>query len=317
MAGPRHMLSPYTLGGVLATAGVIAVLVALVGAGRPHAAHAAAGRALSPVRPSQAGPSHAVARASLSPVRPSHANVLRLAPPRVHRVAAAAALRAGAGAGAPGAASANSSSGGIVAELPDPYAAESSPAPASVHHAPAQAPSTAAAAVAAGAPSDAQIRSELAQIQTAEKASASQQAASAAGGSIGGSGRVTPPPGVPLVVAQVIAGANAIATFPYVYGGGHASFVDSAYDCSGSVSYALAAAGLLSAPETSGQLMSWGAPGPGRWITVYANAVHTFMFVDGLRYDTVGRNGLFGSRWQTGPPPENLADFVVRHWPGP
>ena len=71
---------------------------------------------------------------------------------------------------------------------------------------------------------------------------------------------------------KVIAGANEIADFPYVYGGGHASFVDNAYDCSGSVSYALAAGGLLSAPETSGQLESWGAPGPGRYITVYANA---------------------------------------------
>ena len=67
----------------------------------------------------------------------------------------------------------------------------------------------------------------------------------------------------PKSMQKVIAGANAIADFPYVFGGGHASFVDNAYDCSGSVSYALAAGGLLSAPETSGELESWGAPGPG------------------------------------------------------
>ena len=77
-------------------------------------------------------------------------------------------------------------------------------------------------------------------------------------------------------------GANEIADFPYVFGGGHASFVDNAYDCSGSVSYALAAGGLLSAPETSGDLESWGAAGPGRYITVYANAGHTFMYVNGI-----------------------------------
>ena len=71
------------------------------------------------------------------------------------------------------------------------------------------------------------------------------------------------PANVPEVVQKVIAGANAIADFPYVYGGGHASFMDNAYDCSGSVSYALAAGGLLGAPETSGELESWGVPGPG------------------------------------------------------
>jgi hypothetical protein len=97
----------------------------------------------------------------------------------------------------------------------------------------------------------------------------------------------------------VIAGANAIANFPYVYGGGHASFVDNAYDCSGSVSYALAAGGLLSAPETSGQLESWGAPGPGKWITVYANAGHTYMYVNiggaWMLYDTAGRSGVYAA----------------------
>ncbi len=113
----------------------------------------------------------------------------------------------------------------------------------------------------------------------------------------------------------MISGANAIADFPYVYGGGHASFVDNAYDCSGSVSYALAAGGLLSSPLTSGDLEQWGVAGPGKYITVYANAGHTFMFIDGLRYDTSGRSGVFGTRWQVGVGHEQ-GGFVARHWPG-
>ena len=112
----------------------------------------------------------------------------------------------------------------------------------------------------------------------------------------------------------MIAGGNAIADFPYVYGGGHASFVDRAYDCSGSVSYALAAAGLIGAPETSGQLEHWGVPGPGRWLTVFANAGHTFMIVDGVWFDTAGRAGPYSTRWLRPTPP--LAGYVVRHYPG-
>jgi hypothetical protein len=115
-------------------------------------------------------------------------------------------------------------------------------------------------------------------------------------------------------VARVIAAGNAIANFPYRWGGGHASFVDNAYDCSGSVSYALAAAGLLGAPVTSGQLMQWGAPGPGKWISVMASDGHTYMYVAGLRFDTSGRSGPFGSRWQAAA--RSNAGFVVRHWPG-
>ncbi len=134
------------------------------------------------------------------------------------------------------------------------------------------------------------------------------------GESIGGNGTIPIPADVPEVIQKVIAGANAIADFPYVYGGGHASFVDNAYDCSGSVSYALAAAGLLSAPETSGTLESWGAPGPGRYITVYANAGHTYMYVDGMLYDTAGRSGVYASRWQVGA--VDNSGFVARHWPG-
>ena len=121
------------------------------------------------------------------------------------------------------------------------------------------------------------------------------------GQSIGGDGHDPDPRRTcPKSIQKVIAGANEIADFPYVFGGGHASFVDNAYDCSGSVSYALAAGGLLSAPETSGELESWGAPGPGRYITVFANAGHTYMYVDGMLYDTAGRSGVYASRWLVG-----------------
>jgi len=116
---------------------------------------------------------------------------------------------------------------------------------------------------------------------------------------------------VPEVVQKVIAGGNAIADFPYIWGGGHASFIANGYDCSGSVSYALAAGGLLSAPLVSGDLATWGEPGPGRWITIYANAGHTFMDVDGMWFDTAGRSGPYASRWLVATPP--LEGYAVRH----
>jgi len=211
--------------------------------------------------------------------------------------------------------------GAAAAEVPDPEASLSAPAPPSFHHAAAKPPATAAAMIAPGAPSDAQVRAELAEMKAAEgEVQSAQPGALASGASIGGAGgTVSPPAGVPLVIDRIVAGANAITDFPYVYGGGHASFVDDAYDCSGSVSYALAAGGLLSAPETSGQLESWGVPGPGKYLTIYANAGHVYMFVDGLRYDTAGRTGVYSTRWQTGPDPvggPTNAGFVARHWPG-
>ncbi len=201
-------------------------------------------------------------------------------------------------------------------EVPDPEAARSYPAPAGARHKAAITPNSAGeAAVAPGAPSDAEIRRELGQMRAAERAAQRQTLTAVPGGqSIGGNGTITPPPGIPAVIARVIAGANAIADFPYVYGGGHASFVDNAYDCSGSVSYALAAGGLLSAPETSGELESWGVPGPGRWITVFANAGHTYMYVDGMLYDTAGRSGVYASRWLVGA--TDNAGYVERHYPG-
>jgi cell wall-associated NlpC family hydrolase len=208
---------------------------------------------------------------------------------------------------------------GAAREVADPQEANSFPAPASVHHAAAATPKKAGEAiVAAGAPSDAEVRRELSQMQAVEKSAKqarTQRLTPVPGGrSIGGGGALPIPAGIPEAVQKVIAGANEITNFPYVFGGGHGSFVDNAYDCSGSVSYALAAGGLLSAPQTSGELESWGAPGPGRYITVFANAGHTYMYVDGVLYDTAGRSGVYASRWQVGS--VDNAGFVARHWPG-
>lgn len=209
----------------------------------------------------------------------------------------------------------------LIAEARDPEEAKSFPAPASVHHSAAKTPQIAGELqVASGAASDAEIRAELARMKQLESAATDPaKMATVPGGDsiVGNDGAIPIPSGIPEVVQRVIAGANAIANFPYVYGGGHASFVDNAYDCSGSVSYALAAGGLLSAPETSGQLESWGVPGPGKWITVYANAGHTYMYVNiggaWMLYDTAGRSGVFASRWQ--PYPVDNSGYVVRHWP--
>jgi cell wall-associated NlpC family hydrolase len=204
-------------------------------------------------------------------------------------------------------------------EVADPLEASSFPAPASTHHAAAATPVKAGeAVVAAGAPSDAEVKAELQQMQaverTAKRARHTSLTPVPGGESIGGSGTLPIPADVPEVIQKVVAGANEIADFPYVYGGGHASFVDNAYDCSGSVSYALAAGGLLSTPETSGELEKWGVAGPGRYITVYANAGHTYMYVDGILYDTAGRSGVYASRWQvTG---VDNSGYVVRHYPG-
>ncbi len=165
-----------------------------------------------------------------------------------------------------------------------------------------------------GAPSDEQVAAELRQMEVAQK---QQEKAS---GSVAGKltlerdGTVSVDAGVPEVVARVVEGANAIAKYPYVYGGGHGSFVDTAYDCSGSLSYALAAGGLLKATKVSGEFANSGAKGPGKWITIYANAGHTFMVVGGIRFDTSGRGGPLGTRWQTAP--RSIAGFKVRHPPG-
>ncbi|WP_051472172.1 coiled-coil domain-containing protein [Patulibacter minatonensis] len=150
-----------------------------------------------------------------------------------------------------------------------------------------------------------------------EQASATQAAPRAAsapssGGGGGGGSSAAPSSNDGSAVARVVAAANEIATTPYVWGGGHGG-ASGGYDCSGSLSYALAAGGLLSSPLTSGAFMSWGEPGPGKRITVYANGGHAYMVVDGRRYDTSALSG-GGTRWTT--EMRSSAGFVARHPPG-
>ena len=123
-------------------------------------------------------------------------------------------------------------------------------------------------------------------------------------------GRAIAPDGAPLRIRRLIRAANHITFTPYVWGGGHGSFQASGYDCSGSVSYALHGAGVLGTPEASGALSAYGRPGPGRWVTIYANGGHVYMTVAGLRFDT-SAHGVSGSRWTR--ELRGGEGYVVRH----
>ncbi|HLJ03986.1 MAG TPA: peptidoglycan-binding protein [Solirubrobacteraceae bacterium] len=133
-------------------------------------------------------------------------------------------------------------------------------------------------------------------------------------------GTATAPAGAPVIVQQIVAAANQIIDKPYRYGGGHQSFTDTAYDCSGAVSYALHGGGLLSSPEDSVQLETFGEAGPGHWITIYADPGHTWIVVAGRAFDTANYTGPnipsgSGPRWRNDPL-ANLGDggnYVVRH----
>jgi hypothetical protein len=142
-----------------------------------------------------------------------------------------------------------------------------------------------------------------------------ERTASTCGARLARNGRAVAPPGAPPVVAQVIQAANRISHRPYVWGGGHLSWIARGYDCSGAVSYALHGGGLLDTPLVSGSLSLWGEPGPGRWITVYANSHHTYMVVAGLRFDTRDppprESGPRWHEWMV-----DGANFAVRHPPG-
>jgi cell wall-associated NlpC family hydrolase len=129
-------------------------------------------------------------------------------------------------------------------------------------------------------------------------------------------GLAVAPVGAPAAVQEVIAAGNEIARLPYRYGGGHMTYEDTAYDCSGSISYVFAAAHLLDRTVVSGDLENWGKPGPGKWITVFANGGHVFMYVAGLRFDTVALAET-GSRWSDRAADEpDIKTFSVRHPPG-
>jgi hypothetical protein len=123
-------------------------------------------------------------------------------------------------------------------------------------------------------------------------------------------GVALPPLEAPEEVKQIIEAGNIIARSPYKWGGGHGRWLDTGYDCSGSVSFALAAAGLLDGPLASGPLMSWGEPGRGKWVTIWSNPGHVFMEVAGIRFDTSGRQ-VTGSRWQNAM--RSTSGFVARH----
>jgi hypothetical protein len=174
----------------------------------------------------------------------------------------------------------------------------------------ARVPKPTAKTPAGGAPTDAQVAADLREAYGGKGGDNLDQAA------IDGAGLAIIPATAPRKLVALMHAANDVAHKPYVYGGGHGRvageiWTDSAYDCSGSVSYALAAAGYLKGPETSGTLMGFGKPGPGKWVTIFANAGHTFMVVAGLRFDTSGRQNT-GTRWQ----PANArsyAGFTVRH----
>ena len=155
------------------------------------------------------------------------------------------------------------------------------------------------------------VRARISRLQRAQAAAARRAAQAASATSEAPVPRVTGGD-ADAIVARVVAAANQIASTPYVWGGGHGG-ASGGYDCSGSVSYALAAGGLLSSPLDSTGFMSWGEPGPGSRITVYANSGHAFMIVDGRRFDTSALSG-GGTRWTSAS--RSTAGFVARHAPG-
>ena len=135
---------------------------------------------------------------------------------------------------------------------------------------------------------------------------------------IAADGSAVAPASAPLPVQRAIAAGNRIRFKPYTWGGGHRSFKSKGYDCSGAVSYVLHGAGLLKRPLSSGPLASsWGAPGVGQWITVYANRSHAYMVVAGLRFDTsaVGEslNQGSGPRWRASY--RGSTGYTAKYWP--
>lgn len=125
-------------------------------------------------------------------------------------------------------------------------------------------------------------------------------------------GKAVPPANAPAAVMRAISAGNHICTKPYRRGGGHARFEDSAYDCSGTVSYVLHAAGHLNAPTVSGAFRSFGKSGAGKWITVYSRSGHVFMEVAGLRLDTGYSDSTSdGPRWSSRSRPTK--GYTMRH----
>jgi len=131
-------------------------------------------------------------------------------------------------------------------------------------------------------------------------------------------GMAAAPLGAPPAVRAAIWAGNQIVGFPYIYGGGHAAFAASGYDCSGTVSFALHGAGLIKAPMDSREYMSWGASGIGQWITIFTNPGHVYMNIAGIRLDTSKAGdptGLVGPEWRPLMKP-GPAHFRKRYLPG-
>ena len=127
-------------------------------------------------------------------------------------------------------------------------------------------------------------------------------------------GQAAAPKNAPLAVKRAIWAANQLRSKPYRYGGGHKSFDDRGYDCSGTVSYVLGAAGLIASPMSSSEFRIYGERGRGKWITVYAREGHTFAIIAGLRLDTTPYDhytGRWAPRWQTTDRPPR--GFESRH----
>jgi cell wall-associated NlpC family hydrolase len=121
------------------------------------------------------------------------------------------------------------------------------------------------------------------------------------------------PSRAPQSVKSAIWAANTLRRKPYVWGGGHGSFNDRGYDCSGTVSFALHGAGMLNSPLPSSDLMRYGERGRGRWMTIYSRPGHTFAVIAGLRLDTtdLGRGGDIGPRWYVDG--RDTGGYVARH----
>lgn len=119
------------------------------------------------------------------------------------------------------------------------------------------------------------------------------------------------PKSAPAAVKRAIAAGNRLQSMPYKWGGGHAKFSDSGYDCSGSVSYVLREAGLMKGCLPSREFFGYGKKGEGKWITLYVRNGHVFMTVAGLRLDTGGSGGESGPRWKTAT--RQGSGHVVRH----
>lgn len=119
------------------------------------------------------------------------------------------------------------------------------------------------------------------------------------------------PPEAPEAVQAAIAAGNRIAGMPYQWGGGHRHSIDTGYDCSGSASYVLQAAGRLDSAMPSKAFRRYGESGPGKWISLYARRDHVFLSVAGLRFDTGWGEGQRGPQWTTKSRPSRGA--VLRH----